>query len=289
MPNPQRPQTSRQAKAAYNKRCGRGYMTKAERERLEREEKREQRRFEALRKEASRREAAKRRAEKEERRREERKRLGIPEPGTRVSPGQMKIGDFLKGNAIKLEESHVGPEEGQLDTEEAYGVPMEPSQPKGEDSRLEELRFSTTISIKPNPTDPEHNQDTVSVIAAEPSQNAADIIANVDTTLLKETSARLSSPILPLVDLRSSFFASNSQIDREVNDAERTDVIEDEPKAAGILSTKPSSTSIQENNGTPRQVKAFGADFQLPALRSPALLEIQALLNGIPSSELDCI
>jgi hypothetical protein len=129
----------------------------------------------------------------------------------------------------------------------------------------------------------------VSVIAAEPSQNAADIIANVDTTLLKETSAKLSSPILPLVDLRSSFFASNSQIDREVNDAERTDVIEDEPKAAGILSTKPLPTSIKENNGTPRQVKAFGADFQLPALRSPALLEIQALLNGIPSSELDCI
>lgn len=297
-----RPQTSREAKAAYNKRHAKTYMSKEEHQRLHREEQREERRLEILRKEAARKEAARKRAEKESKQREKRRRMGISNPEVKLSPGQLKIGNFLRtndGTSSGVErdraKAYTGHNRNQRDQQ------VESLRPDEQEDTITHRKVPRLVTFhevrNTHPVDQHiadfedscHPRPNVKPLQERSSMSPErpEAIQKVEDQPQAVLGAH-PSPNLPPVDLTSSFFVSNSQLDRELNSLDRTDPI-DHDTWRDHETTEKIVVAGAQVEWPLKWREPSTAVVEAPAVRINVGPEFQSFFDAIPSSELDCI
>lgn len=192
-PLPKRPQTSKQAKRAYQKSRGIPGLSKTDLKRLERAALLQERADRIKKREAQKAVNRQKRMEKEQKEREARKRMGIPEPEkVSVSPRQVRLSQFVRGGGKGKDQ----------DVEDTLG---EVEESEGSDQSLEDLlvnqsclleRGSPVRPLQPEKFDRQRSQDDR---RSQPSP---------------------SKPASTQSDDWAAFFVSNTQIQRELTDDE---------------------------------------------------------------------
>lgn len=195
-PVPKRPQTSKQAKRAYQKSGGTPGLSKTDLKRLERAAVLQERANRIKKREAQKAVNRQKRMEKEQKEREARKRMGIPEPKKAyVSPRQERLSQFVRGGGKGKEL--------EAEAEDTLGEEAEESE--GSDQSLEDLlvdqsclleRGSPVRPLQPKTLDRHGTQDD------------------------QRPHASLWKPASTQLDDWAAFFVSNTQIQRELTDDE---------------------------------------------------------------------
>jgi len=193
-PLPKRPQTSKQAKRAYQKARGIPGLSITDLKRLERAAVLQERADRIKKRDAQKAVNRQKRIEKEQKEREARKRMGIAEPEkVYVSPRQERLSQFARGGGKSKEQ----------DVEDMMGEDDEGSE--GSDQSLEDIlvnqsclleRGSPVRPLQPKSFDRQRSQDD----------------RRPHTSALEPASTQL--------DDWAAFFVSNTQIQRELTDDE---------------------------------------------------------------------
>ncbi|KAL8833201.1 MAG: hypothetical protein Q9170_004423 [Blastenia crenularia] len=232
-----RPQTSRQAKKAYQKARASPRLSEADLRRVKRSEELEERAARIRAHNTRARENKRKKAEKLQRERETRKRMGVPEPAKiKISSSQLNLGAFVVAGIVKEEEEQkcFPPDAHRAEVNES-GVP----QPKLGESKIIAERLDQPGSTIPHPYGSSVapvSKDVPSCLATTYPQNLAKEAFTTGSLMLpppprltlhktpcNPTERSISKPSNNKLDSSrdsdwDSIFDSNTQVEREISD-----------------------------------------------------------------------
>ena len=203
-PLPKRPQTSRQAKRAYQKSRAVSGPSKTDLKRLERAAVLQERANRIKKREAQKAANRQKRMEKEQKEREARKRMGIPEPKKMyISPRQERLSQFVRGGRKGKEQEED--EEDTLGEEAEDTLGEEAEESEGSIQSLENLLLDQSCLLE--------RGSPVGLLRLRKS----------DRQQSQHEQSPYASPLKPAstqLDDLAAFFVSNTQIQRELTDDE---------------------------------------------------------------------
>ncbi|KAI4183830.1 MAG: hypothetical protein L6R41_005168 [Letrouitia leprolyta] len=229
-----KPQTSRQAKRAYQKAGGAPRLSAIEQRRLERSAELEERAARIRAHNTRARERKRKKAEKLEKERETRKRMGIPEPiKTKVTPSQLSLGAFVetkptaKMEAIQSPRIHVKEEKATrpLCTTHCMSKTESKEQPKFERQLLQrckpELPLQKSIPLQFPPPIRKVNKANSSALMPPPRSRAPLRNTSANRMPIPGSTGQKKDDLDTIIGNDwDSLFASNTQVEREISGCE---------------------------------------------------------------------
>ena len=285
-----RPMTTKEARRAYNRRGGMQIISKEERARLKRELEKEEATERQAKQEKTRREARKKREAEAAQARDEYRKLGIPDPKVKVRASQPRMTTFLRGKGqspdardAETDEdstSDSGPEELAADQAPALAA---------HDATFDESEAPSCGQ----PLTPEahlplihpgaRRQELAAGGEVEAGCNTSQDDHGVSQENETHAKAQAGSPVLAAQDLWSSFFASNSQIEREINaGSQTTQHVGPEPRSAVKAAECPDGHANYDVPSGRVEASPVNTAPSAPP-HPPAAEDIRLLLEAIPS------